>query len=162
MSNDLSASWRIFIEYYPLFRKLEAELAQAPWFADGWTFYTGHFNEGIFLQLYKPGWHNDRMRGIHLETWVSIDGVRNGSVPLVMHCERELPERDRFNTIFRTKAWKLMESWPGYHLSHTNRMEIFIKRFPLSKRTLVRTLTEEFGRVSAVGTIIDESLKCKG
>jgi hypothetical protein len=159
MDNDLPESWRIFIEYYPLFKKLEAELAAAPWFADGWTLYTGHFNEGIFLHLYKPGWHNDRGRGIHLETWVSIDGARNGSLPLVLHCERDLPDRDAFNARFIERAWDLMASWPGYTLSRANRMERFIKRFPLSKRTFVRTLAAEFGRVSAVGAVVDEILK---
>jgi len=158
MKSRLPESWRIFIEYYPLFRKLEGELAAAPWFGDRWTLYTGHFNEGIFLHLYKPGWHNDRGRGIHLETWISIDGVRNGSVPVVMHCERELPDRDRFNALFIERAWDLISSWPGYAPSRTNRMERFIHRFPLSKRTLIRKLTEEFTRVSAVGGIIDETL----
>ncbi len=151
-------SWNIFIEYYPLFKKLEKTLAAEEWFADGWTFYTGHFNEGIFLQLYKPWWYNHRQRGIHLETWVSIDGVRNRSVPVVLHLERETPERDRVNAVLIERGTDLLRSWPGYSASPSNRMERFISRFPLSPKTLVSRLAGEFSRTQIFGDIIDEAL----
>lgn len=156
--NIPSESWSIFIQYYPLFKKLERQLVCQPWFADGWIFYTGHFNEGIFLQLYKTGWHNYNQRGIHLETWISLDGVRNRSVPVVLHIEREAPHRKEFNRLLTERGISLMTSWPGYSVSRTNTMERFIHRFPLSRNTLVKQLTEEFSRVQEIGTIIDSVL----
>lgn len=151
----LAESWKIFIEYYPLFKKLERALTSQPWFSDGWIIYTGHFSEGIFLQLYKAEWHNHNQRGIHLETWVSIDGVRNGSVPVVLHVEREAPYRKGLNHLLVERGTGLMTSWPGYSVSCTNVMERFIHRFPLSRNTLVKRLTEEFTRVQEIGDVID-------
>lgn len=159
MKNDHPESWNIFIEYYPLFKKIEERLAAREWFADGWVFYTGYFNEGIFLQLYKPWWYNHRQRGIHLETWISIDGVRNRSVPVVLHLERETPERETLNRLLAERGSDLIASWPGYHASRTSRMERFILRFPLQPRTLVSRLVEEFSRTQAIGRIIDDALR---
>lgn len=155
--HSLSESWKIFIEYYPLFKKLERAITGRPWFSDGWIIYTGHFSEGIFLQLYKAGWHNHNQRGIHLETWVSIDGVRNRSVPVVLHIERETPHREEVNRLLVERGTGLMTSWPGYSVSRSNVMERFIHRIPLSRNTLVRQLTTEFNRVQEIGAIIDEA-----
>jgi hypothetical protein len=116
-SDNRAEGWRIFIEYYPVMLRVEAALAACEWFADGWAISIRHFSGGIALQLYKTGWHNAAGRGIHLETWISIDGVADTSVPVVIHAEREVPGRERFNRMFIERSREIMAKWSGYRRS---------------------------------------------
>jgi hypothetical protein len=154
-SDNRAEGWRIFIEYYPVMLRVEAALAACEWFADGWAISIRHFSGGIALQLYKTGWHNAAGRGIHLETWISIDGVADTSVPVVIHAEREVPGRERFNRMFIERSREIMAKWSGYRISRNGTMEHCIIRVPLIRRMLVKRLTAEFTRLAEVGDIID-------
>jgi hypothetical protein len=151
--------WSIFIEYYPLFRRLERTLAARPWFAEGWAISIGNADGLIYLQLYKPGWHNGNGRGIHLETWVSGDVLAVMSAPVVMHVEREVPSRELFNRLFIERAADVLDTLDDYRVSKRNIMERCARRVSFTKPTFVRDIAAEFDRLQRLGPIIDDVLR---
>ena len=47
-------------------------LKQSKWFDEEWEIY----NRGVYLQLYKSGWHNYNQGGIHFETYIEAPQIK--------------------------------------------------------------------------------------
>ena len=55
-----------------IFRGLENRLREAKWFGDDWDIY----NRDVYLQLYKINWHNHHQGGIHFETYIEKQQIK--------------------------------------------------------------------------------------
>jgi hypothetical protein len=150
----------IFDAWLPFFEDLAARLATEPWWRDGWVSRAGRFEEGIYFQLYKPGWHNENLMGVHLETWVTVDGMTTMSLPVVLHVEPRTPERGHFNALLVARAAALMMGWPGRLVPiEDDPTERYVVRLPLSLPDLSDRLIAEFRRMSEVGEMVDTTLR---
>jgi hypothetical protein len=159
MEHDNPAG-EIFDAWRPFFEELAMRLAAEPWWRDGWTSRAGRFEEGIYFQLYKPGWHNENLMGVHLETWVTIDGMATMSLPVVLHVEPETPERERFNALLVARASSVMAGWPGRVVPiEEDPTERYVVRLPLSLPDLSDRLAAEFRRMGEIGEMVDATLK---
>ena len=150
----------ILAAWLPLFEKLAERLAAEPWWKRGWISRTGHFDEGIYFQIYKPGWQDESLTGVHLETWITIDGLMSLSLPVVLHVEPGTPERDRVNALLVERASALMAGWPGRTIPvEHDPTERYSFRLSLTRPDLLESLVEEFRRMAPIDAIIDAILE---
>ena len=66
-----------------VFRRLQRSLVASRWFEDDWEIY----NRGAYLQLYKTNWHNNNQGGVHFETFIEAQQIKQKSFPVCLHVE---------------------------------------------------------------------------
>ena len=93
-----------------VFKNLEEILRSSSWFNDGWEIY----NRGPYLQLYREDWFNQNQGGVHFETFIEANQVRDKIFPIAMHAEEDCPSQERFVQQFIELEGGRISSWKGY------------------------------------------------
>jgi hypothetical protein len=136
-----------------VFRNLEKKLKQSNWFENDWEIY----NRGVYLQLYKGSWHNQRQGGIHFETFIETPQIKQKSFPVCMHAEEDCPSQSEFIRRFlelegdRIKSWKKYQTiGKGYNICQ--------RTLPLNFKNLEDRLFEEFNRLRQLEASVEQVL----
>ena len=137
----------------PVFREFEHNLRKASWFSEGWEIY----NRGVYLQLSKEGWHNERQSGIHFETYVEAPQVRECIVPIYLHAETDVPDQTDFIERLLIREGGRIQSWKGYEVVGHG-YSICQRVLPLNLKHLAARLYEEFNRLRQLESAIDDTI----
>ena len=140
-----------------VFRNLERKLNQSSWFADGWDIY----NRGVYLQLYKDDWYNQNQGGIHFETFIEANQIRNKEFPICMHAEEDCPSQEQFVQEFLALEGDRIRGWKGYKAIGSG-YYICERKLPLNFKNLEQRLLEEFNRLRQLESSIEQALKRVG
>jgi hypothetical protein len=157
------ASAEEWAEYLALYQKLSEQLAQQPWFAEGWETRFDYLNRDdprrVWLQLVRQKWFDG---AIHLETWINNTVLQNEAAPVVLHVETSVPKhglsRNDFSRLLLERSGDLIQSWNGYTIKPNYAMEPFSTRVPFTRETLVSALEAELSRLQQLGTVIDQTI----
>ena len=136
-----------------IFRGLENRLREAKWFDEDWDIY----NRGVYLQLYKTNWHNHRQGGIHFETYIEKQQIKQKNFPLCMHAENDCPSQHVFVQKFLEREGDRIRGWKGYVTVGVG-YSIFQRTLPLNYKKLDQRLFEEFNQLQRLGDTVDELL----
>jgi hypothetical protein len=158
----LTESWAIFVEQYPQVMKVYRRLAKTEWFQqDGWVAFVGHYTNGIFMQLYKPHWHNHELEGIHFELALDARCLASKTASIQLHITHKnvLPDREAFNEYTIPLMVAMVCPWgPRYELSETKLSERLNLNVPFTQTNFAQQVADELTRVCQLGTIMDEAL----
>ena len=125
-----------------VFKNLEDMLRCSSWFNDGWEIY----NRGPYLQLYREDWFNQNQGGVHFETFIEANQVRDKDISNRHACRRGLPfPRTICATIHRIEGGRI-SSWKGYKAVGEG-YTICERRLPLNFKNLEQRILEEFNRL---------------
>ncbi|CAA6822595.1 MAG: Unknown protein [uncultured Sulfurovum sp.] len=138
------------------FRNIEKALKQSKWFNDDWKIY----NRGVYLQLYKSNWYNNKQGGIHFETHIEAREIKQKEFPISMHVEEDCPYQDEFIEKFHALEEARIKSWKGYKLG--NSYSICKRTLPLNTKNVEECILEELNRLRQLEDGIDETLKMIG
>ena len=58
-----------------------------------------------YLHVSRPSWQDEKMNGVHFETYVLAGQLKTGSAPVALHCERGIPEQAKCVE----KLWKKVQ-----------------------------------------------------
>lgn len=158
-----SASWSVFMDYYPRYMQVYRKLAKTSWFRHGqWTAFVGHYTHGIFLQLSKPHWYNYEFDGIHIE--LAMDSAcaerQQASVQLHITHKAVLPDRDAFNAYTIPQFERMVRSWNGpFEVSTTKPSERVNGVIPFTPTTFAGRVTDAITQIAQLDTIIDPALQ---
>ncbi|WP_339386484.1 hypothetical protein [Vibrio caribbeanicus] len=136
-----------------VFRNLEKMLEQANWFDENWEIY----NRGNYLQLYKVNWFNQKQGGVHFETFIEAQQIKNKSFPVCVHAEEDCPSQSKFIRELLALEHKRIESWKGYKTLN-NSYGVCQRTLPLNFKNLEQRLYEEFNRLRTLESSIDRIL----
>ena len=136
-----------------VFRNLEKKLTQSSWFGDEWEIY----NRGVYLQLYKTGWHNENQGGVHFETYIEAPQVKQKAFPICMHAEEDCPSQPAFIEHFMALEGDRIRGWKGYQAIGKG-FSICQRKLPLNFKNLEDRLIEEFNRLRQLEGGIDQVL----
>ena len=136
-----------------VFRNLEKKLKQSSWFGDEWEIY----NRGVYLQLYKAGWHNENQGGVHFETYIEAPQVKEKAFPICMHAEEDCPSQPVFIENFMALEGDRIRGWKGYQAIGKG-FSICQRKLPLNFKNLEDRLIEEFNRLRQLEGGIDQVL----
>ena len=136
-----------------VFRNLEKMLTRSPWYEDGWNIY----NRGVYLQLYKDSWHNYAQGGVHFETFIEANEIRQKEFPICLHAEEDCPSQSRFMAEFLDLEGSRIRTWKGYKTVGTG-YTICVRKMPLNFKNLEQRLYEEFSRLRKLETSIQQVL----
>ena len=125
-----------------VFKNLEEILRSSSWFNDGWEIY----NRGPYLQLYREDWFNQNQGGVHFETFIEANQVRDKVFPIAMHAEEDCPSQERFVQQFIELEGGRISSWKGYKAVGEG-YTICERRLPLNFKNLEQRILEEFNRL---------------
>src|ERR1051326_768269 len=107
--------------------KAYRRIAKTDWFQNGnWVAFVGHYTNGIFMQVYKPHWHNHEFEGIHIELALDARCLENKTASIQLHITHKnvLPDRDQFNQYIIPRMAEMVRPWgPRYELSETKLSE---------------------------------------
>ena len=137
-----------------IFRGLENRLREAKWFDEDWDIY----NRGVYLQLYKINWHNESQGGVHFETYIEADQIKQKKFPICMHAEESCPSQEQFIKKFLEIERDLIKSWKGYKIIGTG-YSICKRELPLNLKNLDQRILEELNRLRKLENIIDQVLR---
>ncbi|WP_028021540.1 hypothetical protein [Enterovibrio calviensis] len=140
----------------PIFRNLEKMLKQSPWFDDGWEIY----NRGVYMQLYKETWHNERQGGVHFETYIEAREIKQKQFPICMHAEEDCPSQSEFIRKFLELEGDRIKGWKGYQ-TIGNGYHICQRTLPLNLKNLEQRLFEEFNRLRQLEAGIEQALQAR-
>lgn len=138
------------------FRNIENSLKQSNWFNDGWEIY----NRGVYLQLYKSHWHNDKQGGIHFETHIESGEVKAKEFPISMHVEEDTPSQNAFIETFLSLEAQRIKSWKGYKVGKG--YSVCKRTLPLNSKNLEQRIIEELNKLRQLEASIDETLEMIG
>ena len=138
------------------FRNIENSLKQSNWFNNGWEIY----NRGVYLQLYKSNWHNEKQGGIHFETHIESREVKQKEFPISMHVEEDTPSQDAFIEKFLSLESQRIKSWKGYKLGKG--YSVCKRTLPLNSKNLEQRILEELNKLRQLEASIDEILQMIG
>ena len=96
-----------------VFRRLQRSLVASRWFEDDWEIY----NRGAYLQLYKTNWHNNNQGGVHFETFIEAQQIKQKSFPVCLHAEEDCPSRDLFTERLLELEGDRIKGWKGYQIA---------------------------------------------
>ena len=137
-----------------IFRNLEKSLKQSSWFDDDWQIY----NRGVYLQLYKVNWHNERQGGVHFETFVEGPQLKEKEFPVCLHAEEDCPSQQVFiQNLFAVEEERI-KSWKGYKALGKG-YNICQRTLPLNFKNLENRILEEFNRLRQLEATIDHILR---
>lgn len=137
-----------------IFRNLEKKLRQSGWFDDDWQIY----NRGVYLQLYKGNWHNERQGGVHFETFVEGPQLKEKEFPVCFHAEDDCPSQQFFIHNLLAMEEERIKSWKGYK-SIGEGYSVCQRTLPLNFKNLENRILEEFNRLRQVEAAIDHVLR---
>lgn len=142
-------------------------ISQQSWFKNGnWTIQESNGETWQGLQLSKTNWFNDDGNGIHFETWLSDDVVREGLLRFqahVMHAGMTFPGTDikasalSKPVVARHKG--LIQSW-GFNVQAAPGMTLLAGQVPFTADTLTEVIINQCQQFSLLGDTIDEVLGC--
>ncbi len=138
------------------FRNIENNLKQSSWYKDGWEIY----NRGVYLQLYKSNWHNDKQGGIHFETHIESKEIQQKEFPISMHVEEDTPSQNEFIEKFLSYEKKRIQSWKGYKIGKG--YSVCKRMLPLNSKNVEQRILEELNRLRQLADSIDETLEFIG
>ncbi|MEE2785948.1 MAG: hypothetical protein VX589_01325 [Myxococcota bacterium] len=136
-----------------VFRTLEKKLMAAAWFEDGWNIY----NRGVYLQLYKDGWHNHDQGGIHFETFIEANEVRRKAFPICVHAEEDCPAQAQFIQELLALEGDRIGRWKGYKIVGKG-YTVCSRTLPLNFKNLEQRLFEELCRLRQLEDGIETAL----
>ncbi len=136
-----------------VFRNLEKKLTKSSWFAEGWNIY----NRGVYLQLYKDSWHNDNQGGVHFETFIEANEIRQKEFPICLHAEEDCPSQQQFIQELLALEGDRIKSWKGYKTVGKG-YTICMRTLPLNFKSLEQRLLEELNRLRQLEASIDQAL----
>lgn len=125
-----------------VFRNIEDKLRQSNWFNDEWEIY----NRGTYLQLYRENWFNQNQGGVHFETFIEANQLKDKLFPICMHAEEDCPQQDRFVEEFVALEGDRISGWKGYKTVGEGYV-ICERRLPLNFKNLEQRILEEFNRL---------------
>ena len=137
-----------------VFRNLEKKLTESSWFDDDWDIY----NRGEYLQLYKDNWYNHNQGGVHFETFIEANEIRQKEFPIAVHAEEDCPSQQRFIEELLALEGDRIRGWKGYRTVGTG-YSICVRKLPLNFKNLEQRLFEEFNRLRQLEAGIEEALK---
>ena len=137
-----------------IFSKVEKQLKKSSWFGNEWEVY----NRGEYLQLYKINWHNESQGGVHFETYIEADQIKQKKFPICMHAEESCPSQEQFIKKFLEIERDLIKSWKGYKIIGTG-YSICKRELPLNLKNLDQRILEELNRLRKLENIIDQVLR---
>eukprot|EP00933_Yihiella_yeosuensis_P023645 TRINITY_DN183_c0_g1_i1.p1 TRINITY_DN183_c0_g1~~TRINITY_DN183_c0_g1_i1.p1 ORF type:complete len:164 (-),score=24.20 TRINITY_DN183_c0_g1_i1:335-826(-) len=117
-----------------------------------------------YIHFSKPTWGDERMNGIHLETYVLQHQLASGRVPVALHCERGCPFQKEFLAHFTARARSEIESWPvdveilGDKEGSSSVCEISVP-MAAEKKDTVERLVVELRRLQTLSPLIDEVIQ---
>lgn len=138
------------------FDALFAELA-ATFRTDGWEV-RQETPPQAYLHVSKPGWGDERLDGIHLETYVQAREIQQKRAPVALHCERGCPFQESFLRRFAERAGPLIRSWPGYRMPGGCSVCEVLVELDQTARGTVERLAEELRRLQTLAPMIDETI----
>ena len=136
-----------------VFRTIEDTLKRSSWYGDDWEIY----NRGTYLQLYKSDWFNQNQGGVHFETFIEANQIRDKMVPISVHAEEDCPQQALFIQELLTAEGDRMRGWKGYK-SIGDGYVVCERRLPLNFKNLEQRLVEEFNRLRQLEHAIDTTL----
>ena len=143
-------------DFKSVFKNIEKTLKQSNWFDNGWEIY----NRGVYLQLYKANWHNDKQGGIHFETHIESKEEKQKEFPISMHVEEDCPFQDEFIDKFLSLEEDQIKSWKGYKIGKG--YSVCKRTLPLNAKNLEERIVEELNRLRKLENGIDNTLKMIG
>ena len=124
-----------------VFKNLEEILRSSSWFNDGWEIY----NRGPYLQLYREDWFNQNQGGVHFETFIEANQVRDKVFQSPCMQKRiALPKNDLCNN---SSNWKVDESAAGKATKRSVKATLFVSDAYLNFKNLEQRILEEFNRL---------------
>ena len=135
----------------PIFTELENKLKKSSWFSYSWNIY----NRGLYLQLSKNNWYNERQGGIHFETYIELPQIRKKLVPIHFHAETDCPYQSKFIKYFLEIEAARIAGWKGYKIIG-KKYSICERMLPLNLKNLVDRMYEEMNRLRQLEPTIDE------
>ena len=145
--------------YDPLFRKLTERFRQE----DGWEA-RQEVPPEAYMHLSKPSWGDDKMDGIHLETYILENQIECGFAPVALHCERGCPFQKQFMQKMSEKAESILKEFPedvrsNYKILGPGGCSVFEAKIPLDSSTAegnVGKLAVELERLQGISHLIDD------
>lgn len=163
MADQQPENWEIFEVYYPQFLKVQRELAKNDWYRDdGWTMFIGYYHAGIYLQLYKPNWHNYTLDGVHIEIGLDADSLQSRKLRIDLHIgHRNVFDREQFNDLTVEAMYETVTAWQDAEVtfSKTNLSQRVSLVVPFTKTGFTTQVADNLAMVATtLGPIIDEGL----
>lgn len=137
-----------------VFRNLENNICSSSWFGDDWEIY----NRGAYLQLYKSNWYNQNQGGVHFETFIEANQIKQKSFPICLHAEEDTPSQQRFIQELLSLEEQRISSWKGYQIQGEG-YSICSRTLPLNFKNLEQRLLEELNRLRQLESSIDRTLR---
>jgi hypothetical protein len=149
------------------FRAAVEQIRQQPWFTAGnWTIQNSDGESWTGLQLSKPNWFNEDGHGIHFETWLSDDVVRDGMIRFqchVMHSGMTFPGTDKkaaaLSRPILARHKEFIQSL-GFRPLPAGGMTLLDARVPITEAMLTEVVVSHCEKFSQLGEAIDEILAC--
>ena len=136
-----------------IFCSLEKKISQSKWFCNDWKIY----NRGTYLQLYKSTWYNHNQGGIHFETYIEDEQIKEKKFPICMHAEEDCPSQREFIEKFLEIESDKIKSWKGYKIINRD-YNIFMKINPLNFKNIEQRIFEEFSNLRKLEFGVDQAL----
>lgn len=113
-----------------------------------------------YLHISKPGWLDQNLNGIHLETYVMAGQLQRGHAPVCLHCERGFPKQREFMKLFTERARIIIEKWPGYRVLGPEGCSVCEIWVPLgsSAEETTEALANEIFRLQELTPLIDQTI----
>lgn len=111
-----------------------------------------------YLHVSRPHWFDEKLSGIHFETYVLGGQLAAGSAPVCLHCEGDCPFQAAFLEKFTERARSLIETWPGYKILGPSGCSVCEVQVPLGATAdaTVVALEQELKRIQQVAPLVDE------
>lgn len=154
-----------FVPYYAKFQIVADHLKGQPWFTDDWEVIVAYYGEGDHpspgFTLQKTNWFNEGGAGIHFESWMGNADLKRSAIPIAMHFEtnyeRSRIRRGKFHNYVLEHGQTIIDDLTGYTISSKS-MQLLINRVPFTEETLVDVMVQEYGKLQALGTVIDAAI----
>ena len=104
---------------------------------------------------------NQNQGGIHFETFIEANQIRNKEFPICMHAEEDCPSQEQFVQEFLALEGDRIRGWKGYKAIGTG-YYICERKLPLNFKNLEQRLLEEFNRLRQLESSIEQALKRVG
>ncbi|CAD7935451.1 unnamed protein product [Amoebophrya sp. A25] len=118
-----------------------------------------------YMHVSRPEWGDERMNGIHLETYVLRQQFYDGVAPVALHCEGGSPVAcAEFKRRIAEKCCDLVRSWGtgewkfAKEHSSCSVFEVLAPLSPDSRETLEK-LAVELRRLRTIGPMIDSVIR---
>ena len=151
--------------YYEQFQQVSERLNACDWFTGGWEILVYYFGQGEQqnpgFRLQKTGWFNDPGPGIHFESWLGNADLKRSAIPISMHFEASYKavgiRRGEFYDYILEQGKSTFDKLKGYTISPKS-YQLFINRIPFTADSLVEIMETEYGKLQALGSVIDEAI----